>query len=66
MTLIEQGAPQVSVGHAFHAALVLGVPLFGEDADGRANLAALALSRIALLPRRTVLRLDEVADDDDF
>ena len=66
MTLIEQGAPQVSIGHAFHAAVVMDVPLFGEDADGRAKLAALAMGRVSLLPRRTVLRRDEMADDDDF
>jgi transcriptional regulator with XRE-family HTH domain len=66
MTLIEQGAPQVSIGHAFHAAVVADVPLFGEDADGRARLTALALGQIALLPRKTSLRTGEAADDDDF
>src|SRR5258708_4960233 len=50
---IEAGDPSVSLGNAFNAADILGVPLFG--AEDRAELARLrreGRDRLALLPTR--------------
>jgi transcriptional regulator with XRE-family HTH domain len=49
---IENGRPTSQIGTVFEAAILCGVPLFGED---RADLGAVARSernRLALLPAR--------------
>lgn len=60
---IERGDPSVSLGAAFEAAALLGVPLFHADparlAAERAGLAA----RSALLPRPSRRRATERSDD---
>lgn len=64
---IEAGDPAVSLGNAFNAADLVGVPLFG--AEDRAELARLrreGRDRLALLPTRVVGTRSTVEPDDDF
>jgi transcriptional regulator with XRE-family HTH domain len=64
---IEAGDPSVSVGNAFNAADILGVPLFG--AEDRAELARLrreGRERLALLPVRVDRPRLRAEPDDDF
>lgn len=64
---IEAGDPGVSLGNAFNAADILGVPLFG--AEDRAELARLrreGRDRLALLPTRVVKPRKQAEPDDDF
>ena len=64
---IEAGSPSVSLGNAFNAADILGVPLFG--AEDRAELARLrreGRERLALLPTRVDRPRRKEEPDDDF
>lgn len=64
---IEAGDPGVSIGNAFNAADILGVPLFG--AEDRAELARLrreGRDRLALLPTRVDKPRKQSDPDDDF
>lgn len=64
---IEAGDPRVSLGNAFNAADILGVPLFG--AEDRAELARLrreGRDRLALLPTRVDKPRKKLEPDDDF
>ena len=64
---IEAGDPGVSLGNAFNAADILGVPLFG--AEDRAELARLrreGRDRLALLPTRVDKPRKKTEPDDDF
>jgi transcriptional regulator with XRE-family HTH domain len=64
---IEAGDPGVSIGNAFNAADILGVPLFG--AEDRAELARLrreGRDRLALLPTRVDKPRKKAEPDDDF
>jgi len=60
---IERGDLTVSLGAAFEAAALVGVPLFNED---RAQLSIdldRTRDRIALLPQRVRPRREDVKDD---
>jgi transcriptional regulator with XRE-family HTH domain len=64
---VEAGDPGVSLGNAFNAADILGVPLFG--AEDRAELARLrreGRDRLALLPTRVDKPRKQPEPDDDF
>lgn len=64
---IEAGDPGVSLGNAFNAADIVGVPLFG--AEDRAELARLrreGRDRLALLPTRVDQPRNRTEPDDDF
>ncbi len=64
---IEAGDPGVSIGNAFNAADIVGVPLFG--AEDRAELARLrreGRDRLALLPTRVDKPRKKTEPDDDF
>ena len=64
---IEAGDPRVSLGNAFNAADILGVPLFG--AEDRADLARLrreGRDRLALLPTRVDKPRKKAEPDDGF
>lgn len=64
---IEAGDPAVSIGNAFNAADILGIPLFG--AGDRAELARLrreGRDRLALLPTRVNKPWKKAEPDDDF
>ena len=64
---IEAGDTAVSIGNAFNAADILGVPLFG--AEDRAELSRLrrqGQDRLALLPTRVDGPRKKVEPDDDF
>jgi transcriptional regulator with XRE-family HTH domain len=49
---IERGDLTVSLGSAFEAAALLGIPLFGDDPDRRSIEAGRLEDRLAVLPRR--------------
>jgi len=59
---VERGDPTVSLGVAFEAATLAGVPLFGEDGPRRALEAGRVQDRLAALPSR-VRRPTKVNDD---
>jgi len=64
---IEAGDTAVSIGNAFNAAAILGVPLFG--AEDRAELSRLrreGQERLALLPTRVDRPRKKAEPDDDF
>jgi transcriptional regulator with XRE-family HTH domain len=61
---IERGDPTVAIGTALEVLVLLGVPLFGEDADGLTRQVASGRQLIALLPER--IRPDAREPDDDF
>lgn len=64
---IEAGDPGVSLGNAFNAADILGVPLFGaEDGAELARLRRLGRERLALLPTRVDKPRKQSEPDDDF
>ncbi len=59
---VERGDVTVSLGVAFEAAVVLGVPLFSADDDRRRLEAARVDDRLAVLPA-TVRKPRRVHDD---
>jgi transcriptional regulator with XRE-family HTH domain len=64
---IEAGDPAVSLGNAFNAADILGVPLFGaEDKAELARLRREGRERLALLPTRVDAPRNKAEPDDDF
>lgn len=64
---IEAGNPAVSLGNAFNAADILGVPLFGaEDRGELARLRREGQDRLALLPVRVDKPRKKMELDDDF
>jgi transcriptional regulator with XRE-family HTH domain len=64
VTRIERGEPGTAIGTVFEAAVICGVPLFGVEAAGLADVAERERARLALLPQR-VRRpgVTEVSDD---
>ena len=62
---VERGDPSVALGTAFEVAAIVGVPLFGVDAERLAELSDRVEDRIALLPGR-VMGIDDRTLDDDF
>ena len=60
---IERGDLSVGLGVAFEAAALLGLPLFGSDAERRSIEAARLNDRLAVLPQRA---RRTVKVDDDF
>jgi len=52
MRKIEQGDPTVALGVTFEAASVLGLPIFGKDADRRSLESRWLDDRLAVLPAR--------------
>lgn len=60
---IENGKPTTQIGAAFEAAIICGVPLFGEDAAGLAASARRQRDRVALLPSRVRTRPVRIAND---
>lgn len=64
---IEAGDPAVSIGNAFNAADILGIPLFGaEDRHELARLRREGRERLALLPTRVDKPRGKGEPDDDF
>jgi transcriptional regulator with XRE-family HTH domain len=62
ITLIERGAPTVSVGNVFNAAVAVGVPLFQvEDREVLARMRHRGEEIVALIPKRVV---EEKVEDD--
>jgi transcriptional regulator with XRE-family HTH domain len=59
---IERGAPGTAIGTVLDAAVICGVPLFGEQEAGLARVAELERARLALLPARVHAR-PTVIDD---
>lgn len=59
---VEHGEPTVAIGIVFEVATLVGLPLFGADADGLAALRVRSSERLALLPER--IRPTEPVDDD--
>ncbi len=62
---VERGDPAVAVGTVLELLVLLGVPLFGEDAEGVAREVAAGRRLLALLPER-VRPPPEAELDDDF
>lgn len=62
MRKVERGDPTVGLGIAFEAAVLAGVPLFGEDRSRREMEAGRVQDRLAALPGR-VRRPTNVDDD---
>ena len=64
---IEAGSPAVSLGNAFNAADILGIPLFGaKDRAALARLRREGQDRLALLPARVDKPRRQTEPDDDF
>lgn len=61
---VERGDPSVALGTMLEVAVLVGVPLFGVQADDLADLAGRVEDRLALLPRRVTPIGDEGLDDD--
>jgi transcriptional regulator with XRE-family HTH domain len=62
---VERGDPSVAVGTVLELLVLLGVPLFGEDAPGLARETADGRRYLALLPAR-VRAGGAPEPDDDF
>lgn len=62
---VERGDPTVALGTVLEVAVLVGVPLFGVEADRLGEAADRAGDRLALLPRR-VTPIDDEGLDDDF
>ena len=64
---IETGEPTVTIGAAFEACAVLGIPLFDLDTPPElSNALDRTRNDRALLPRRVRARRNELTIDDDF
>lgn len=61
---VERGDPSVAIGTALELLVLLGVPLFGTDAEGLARHVATGRQLLALLPDR--VRPAPRTPDDDF
>lgn len=61
---IEKGDTKCEIGSAFEAAAIVGVTLFGSDADGLASHNKRANDMLALLPK--TVRAGTVVAHDDF
>ena len=61
---LEQGSPTLAIGTAFEAAVILGIPLLADDAQGQAKLAGSLAALATVLPARAGRKI--VALDDDF
>ncbi len=60
---IETGDPRVSLGAAFEAAAIAGVPLFESELSRLSSDLAHVEGKLALLPKRTVQPVVEVDDE---
>jgi transcriptional regulator with XRE-family HTH domain len=60
---VEQGAPTVAIGTVFEIATLVGVQLFGADAESLSAIAERERDRLALLPRRVRETSEPVSDD---
>ncbi len=58
---VERGDPSVALGTVFEAAVLVGVPLFSDDATTVAREAELVEARLAVLPQR--VRRRQVDDE---
>jgi transcriptional regulator with XRE-family HTH domain len=61
---VERGDPSVAIGTALELLVLLGVPLFAQDADFLSRQVATGRQLLALLPDR--VRPDSRKPDDDF
>lgn len=61
---VERGDPTVALGTALHAAVIVGVQLFGAEGRELAELVARGEQELALLPAR--VRAGRVEIDNDF
>jgi transcriptional regulator with XRE-family HTH domain len=61
---IERGDPRSSIGSAFEAATIVGVPLFEADPSRLAGNLAQVEVKLALLPK--MIRAPKVDVDDEF
>lgn len=62
---IERGDPSVVFGTVLEVAVLVGVPLFGLEAEQLRDLTGRMEDRLALLPQR-VTPIDDEGLDDDF
>ena len=60
---VERGLPTVAVGIVFEVATLVGLDLFGEDADGLDRRAERGREHLELLPARVRDRSRPVRDD---
>lgn len=60
---IENGDPRVSLGAAFEAAAIVGVPLFAPDAASLDVHSRHAAEKLTLLPKAVRKRHTDVKDD---
>ncbi len=60
---IEKGDTSCSIGAVFEAATIVGVPLFGIDADERSRRLAHVRDKLALLPDSVRTSRKPVMDD---
>lgn len=60
---VERGVPTVAIGTVFEIATLVGLDLFGEDADGLDRMARQGRERLELLPARVRDRSRPVRDD---
>ncbi len=61
---VERGDPSVALGTALEVATLVGVRLFGLEADELHRVARREQERLALLPER--VRIPDQDPDDDF
>lgn len=61
---VERGTPTVAVGTTFAYADLVGVRLFGLDADELARARRVGADTLALLPARTPRRVRTALDDE--
>lgn len=61
---IENGYPSTQIGAVFEAAVLVGIPLFGDDRSRLSATARVERARLALLPAR--VRKAPVVIRDDF
>lgn len=62
MRKVERGDPSVSLGVAFEATALVGVPLFAQDRSRLSLEAARVADRLAVLPK--IVRKPAEVDDD--
>jgi len=61
---VERGDPSVALGTVLEVAVLVGVPLFGVEAEDLGDLTGRVEDRLALLPKRVAPIGDEGLDDD--
>ena len=61
---VERGAPTVAIGIVFEVAALVGLDLFGADADQLPSLVNRGRDQLSLLPSRVRTRGSDVFEDD--